>query len=652
METIGSIQVVASINTKDYDKGKKYIEKGNDELEGSAKKTSSGFSAAWAGAIGGLVATVAQKGFGVISNSIDGTVKRVDTLNNSTRTFDNMGIATADSQKAMDALQKSIKGMPTPLDGAVRGMTALTATYGDIGKGQAVFSALNNAILGFGGSSAEVDNAIAQLSQLPMDGPLDAQTWNSLRNSGLTPLLTAMAKDSGMSVSQMKEAFGSGELTVRDFTDRLVKMNKDGGGGLKSLEKIAKDSTGGVSTGFENMQTAIVRGMGKVLDAVGSKNISSAITAIGDGFEKSLNVGASAIRSIMPVIGGFTSFVKDNSTVIIALGAAVVGTMATWKAYQLTMVAIGAIKAAVTAASIALSSVLAIQAQGVGIARAAWIALNLAMAANPIGLIIAVVGGLTAGLMALSLATDSNKGPTDRLKLAQDALKTSTDLLKQAEQSVADARLARTGSDIAVQRAEQRLTELKASGTASSLDLKEAEYNLAVAKDTAKKAAEEEKKAVDAAKAAKEDEKNKAAAVVTAQDNVNNAVRTTAGGYQLLADNISKAAEADRKTGKVGQGKNTTNAIFGINGTPFADGGFTGRGGKYEPAGVVHKGEYVVPKQYVNQSTGLPNMGGGTEYNIQNINISSEVDGDRWLRRLTNNTEIESSGLVPTQRYA
>lgn len=99
-------------------------------------------------------------------------------------------------------------------------------------------------------------------------------------------------------------------------------------------------------------------------------------------------------------------------------------------------------------------------------------------------------------------------------------------------------------------------------------------------------------------------------------------------------------------------GKNTTNAIFGIKGVGFSTGGFTGRGGKYEPAGVVHKGEYVVPKQYVNQSTGLPNISGGTEYNIQNINISSEVDGDRWLRRLTNNTEIESSGLVPTQRYA
>ncbi|QDP65437.1 MAG: putative minor tail protein [Prokaryotic dsDNA virus sp.] len=38
----------------------------------------------------------------------------------------------------------------------------------------------------------------------------------------------------------------------------------------------------------------------------------------------------------------------------------------------------------------------------------------------------------------------------------------------------------------------------------------------------------------------------------------------------------------------------------------FNEGGFTGRGGMMEPAGIVHKGEYVVPKRYVDQRTGLP----------------------------------------------
>ncbi len=40
----------------------------------------------------------------------------------------------------------------------------------------------------------------------------------------------------------------------------------------------------------------------------------------------------------------------------------------------------------------------------------------------------------------------------------------------------------------------------------------------------------------------------------------------------------------------------------------FAKGGFTGRGGKMDPAGLVHRGEYVVPQEYVDQTTGTPNL--------------------------------------------
>lgn len=48
-------------------------------------------------------------------------------------------------------------------------------------------------------------------------------------------------------------------------------------------------------------------------------------------------------------------------------------------------------------------------------------------------------------------------------------------------------------------------------------------------------------------------------------------------------------------TGKMGLGS-LFGALFG-----FADGGYTGDGGKYEPAGVVHRGEYVMPKKAVNR---------------------------------------------------
>lgn len=372
-EVVGNIEVVATINSKGYDAGKKAIEKGNAELEGGADKTSKGFSSAWTGAIAGVALALTNKFIGAVTSSIDGAIKRVDTLSNAKRTFENMGISAVDSGEAMKALQKSIKGLPTPLDGAVRGMTALTATYGDVRKGEKVFSALNNAILGFGGSSAMVDNAITQLSQLPMDGPLDAQTWNSLRNSGITPVLAAMAKDSGMSVSQMKEAFGKGELTVQDFTDRLVKMNKDGGGGLKSLEKIAKDSTKGIGTGIVNMKTAITKGVAAIIESVGSSKISGAISGIGDAFE-----------GVLKSIAGIVKFISGNSflsSFFVNLAGVIIG------------------------ASVAMG------------------VLNAVMAINPIVLVATAVAGLIAGIVTLGQKLGWWKALWDGITKAFDELK-------------------------------------------------------------------------------------------------------------------------------------------------------------------------------------------------------------------------------------
>ena len=40
----------------------------------------------------------------------------------------------------------------------------------------------------------------------------------------------------------------------------------------------------------------------------------------------------------------------------------------------------------------------------------------------------------------------------------------------------------------------------------------------------------------------------------------------------------------------------------------FYDGGYTGNGGKYEPAGVVHKGEYVAPQHVMNNPASAPHI--------------------------------------------
>ncbi|MGM0124680.1 hypothetical protein IGI37_002074 [Enterococcus sp. AZ194] len=319
----------------------KKLNKFDGQVDNTSRRGGRSLGSIWTSFVGNFLASGASKiissGIGIISSNLDGAISRVDTLKNSNRVFENMGFQTTETKKAMKNLQKSIAGLPTPLDTAVRGMTALTATYDDIDLGQKVFSGLNNAILGFGGTTEMVDNAIMQLSQLPMDGPLDAQTWNSLRNSGLTPVLNAMAKESGTSMSAMKEAFGSGELTVKDFTQKLMDMNKNGGGGLKSLEKIAKDSTDGIKTGIANAKTAAVRGVGNIITKIneglqdaGFGSIAEIIAEKGAALEKGLSKFADAIPGLIkgakdlydkiepfiPLIMGLTGYLVTFTAVL------------------------------------------------------------------------------------------------------------------------------------------------------------------------------------------------------------------------------------------------------------------------------------------------------------------------------------------------
>lgn len=311
MSTVGTIELIAKIDTSQYKRGVAEIERDNQKLENSSNKTSSKMSSGFStvAKVGmAAIATAAIAVGAIIVKNFDNAIKRVDTLNNSARTFQNMGFAADVVKKSMTELEKSIIGLPTSLDEAIRGTTSLAATYGDVQKGQKVFTSLNNAILGFGGTADMVNNAILQLSQMPMDGPLDAQTWNSLRNSGLTPVLVAMAKDMGMGVNEMKKKFGEGELKVKDFTDALVNMNEKGGGGMKSLEKIAKDSTSGIATGWANFNTAVTRGIASIIEAIGSENISAFISNMGAGLEQLLKWLAPIAKiSLAGLVAGFTA---------------------------------------------------------------------------------------------------------------------------------------------------------------------------------------------------------------------------------------------------------------------------------------------------------------------------------------------------------
>lgn len=271
------------------------------KAEDRASATLRGFgatSAAVFGAVAGIAQSITTKAIDAVTASIGDAVKRVDTLNNASRVFANMGFGAGDVKVAMDNLKQSILGLPTSLDVAVSGMQMLASTTGDIGKAQSVFSALNDAIIGFGGSASDVQGAVLQLSQGFANGKVDAQTWNSLMQNNLGPTLNAIAKDMGITTGQLKDGLSSGAISVKQFQDALIKLDKEGGGGLKSLQTIAKDATAGIATGMENAKTAMTRGIAEVIKAIGPQNISNAISGFGEAIEEMFK----GLATILPPI--------------------------------------------------------------------------------------------------------------------------------------------------------------------------------------------------------------------------------------------------------------------------------------------------------------------------------------------------------------
>lgn len=288
--------------------------------------------------IGAIGATVVGKAFSLITNNVQGAITRIDTLTNATRNFQNMGVKTSVVNTQMNNLKNAINGLPTSLDSAVSGVQLLTSSLnGNMPQSVSVFKALNDGILGFGGTTEQVTNSITQLSQAFSNGKIDAETWNSMIDSGLGPTLNAMAKQMGITTGALKSGLSDGSISVSQFNDALVNLDKNGGGGIASLSKIAQDSTSGIGTSMANAKTAVTRGVADMITAVNNgiksldittplgqiTGIGSIISQLGTVVEQTFGAIGQAIPQAFSGLSGVISSLVGSGNQIQTLFATI-----------------------------------------------------------------------------------------------------------------------------------------------------------------------------------------------------------------------------------------------------------------------------------------------------------------------------------------
>lgn len=378
------------------------------------KNAFSGISGAVTVAAGNLISAGIHKSFDMINSSVDGAIRRVDILNNFPKVMSNLGISADASKKAIARMSDELKGLPTSLDSAAMSVQRLTSKNGDVGKSTDMFLALNNAILA-GGAPMDIQaTAIEQISQAYAKGRPDMIEWRSLQSAmpaqlkqiskaffqngaaidkylakareyannnpmsstgkELVEQLEAVKNGTGDMTTALGTSMRTGIVSMDEFMDTITKLNTEGVDGFQNFKDQAKNSTGGIQTSIENMKTAVVRGVSKIIGAIGGGNITGAVSGFGSGIEKMLGA-----------IAGLINFVKDNSTVFAVIAVAVgifAGAVITYNT------AVSLASAASKAWTVATQVATGVQ----------WL-FNAALNANPLAIVAVALAAVTAGLV-------------------------------------------------------------------------------------------------------------------------------------------------------------------------------------------------------------------------------------------------------------
>lgn len=214
----------------------------------------------------GLVA-LASKGIDMIKNSLDGAISRYDTLNNFPRVLQLMGFDAEESEAAISKLSDGISGLPTTLDSVASTAQQIAMMTGDLDGAVDTTLALNNAFLASGASSADAGRGLEQYVQMLSKGEVDLAAWRTLQETmpvALNKTAEAFGFTGKSAQNDLYAALKEGEITFDDFNAKVIELNNGVGG----FAEMAKESSSGIKTAFTNMNTAVVRGVTKMVEKI------------------------------------------------------------------------------------------------------------------------------------------------------------------------------------------------------------------------------------------------------------------------------------------------------------------------------------------------------------------------------------------------
>jgi tape measure domain-containing protein len=371
----------------------------------------------------------------ITSIAVGAAVREVQQYADAWTRMSNPLRAAGADQATVNAQMEELVGISlrsrSSLEGTATLYNRLSASAKELGVSQErvarVTETVNKALATSNLSASERSSAVTQLAQGLGSGTLAGDELKAIRENSVV-LSQAIADEFNTTIGGLKKLGEEGELTsARVF--RAIENAQAG------TDAAFARTTATIGDAFTNLETRTTQFIGQ-LDA--STGASAKFAAVVEFVANNLDEIATAAGYVTVAVG------TGLATAMTIAGVRTALATASNIAYQATLIRMMAAQTGATAAQVAL---------------------NGALAANPVGLVIVAVAALATGLVVLGNHLEGTAEASRDVKRANDALSAATD----AYTAAADAAAIATGKEAVAARqaaAEKRALAVAARDSA------------------------------------------------------------------------------------------------------------------------------------------------------------------------------------------
>lgn len=247
-----------------------------------------------------------EKGFSLVTASIDKAMGRIDTMEQFSRV---MTTVTGDVSATNDALEETtdiVTGTAYGLDYAARAVQNFTSRGMEISKSTETVRAWGDAVAFYGdGSNASFASVTDALSKMQTKGTVTMEHMEMLLNAGI-PAIEMYADAIGVTASDVTEMMSNGELSASSFINTMNLAISSGTARFPSLSGAAKEAGASWGATFDNMGAAVTRGVQSIItsidetqEALGRPTMRDAVKTFGKMFEDALKLVAAVLPPVI-----------------------------------------------------------------------------------------------------------------------------------------------------------------------------------------------------------------------------------------------------------------------------------------------------------------------------------------------------------------